>query len=85
MFFFCDEGIGSFFRRRGLNLVIALDNGGIGITPDNTGIVHEISAIESLGLSRLSVLGFLSGDFGFGFEIKLGSCIFYHGFECYKL
>ena len=48
VFLFGDDGIGSFFGRRGLNLVIVLDDGGIGITSDNTGVVHEIGAIESL-------------------------------------
>jgi hypothetical protein len=48
VFFFVDEGIGSFFRRRGLNLVIALNDGGVCITPDDTGIVHQICAIKSL-------------------------------------
>ena len=85
VFLFGDDGIGSFFGSRGLNLVLVLDDGGVGITSDNTRVIHKIGAIKSLWLSGLSIFGFLGGDFGFGFEIELSSCIFYHWFECYKL
>lgn len=66
------------FGRRRLDLVFILDDSRVCITSDDTRIVHEVGAIESLGLSWLSVFRFLGGDFGLGLEIELSSCIFYH-------
>ena len=48
VFLFGDDGIWSFFGSRGLNLVMVLDDGGVGITSDNTRVIHEIGAIKSL-------------------------------------
>lgn len=52
-------------RRRGLDLILIGDDGGVGVASDNPGVIHEVGGIEAILLS-LPVLGLESRDFGLG-------------------
>ena len=63
VFEFLGGFFGNFLGGRRYNLIFIGDDGGVGISTDDPGVIHEVVALESFFVSEF---GFDGGDFGFG-------------------